>query len=224
MKFKKLMLVLTLTISIIFVIAIGTTYAYYNMSAGSISGTTGDIDTGLSVVFEGSNAFDFNAGVPIQFSDRWTKAANVRYNIYTNNMDFLDDVLDDEYDIYASIDFVNVDIDDALKVNDFKYYTNCHATSDGTYESSTGISNSGTGEDFSGQTFNSSKRLSILNIDSADFMAVALLRVLEDSTVSGYRIECVTYVWLEESGQNQNALMGKHFGANLEVNTMVKKR
>lgn len=230
MQFKKLMLVLTFTVSIIFVTVIGGTYAYYNISGGSISGTTGTIDTGISVVFSGSNTFDFNVGVPIQSSEILTKAAKVDYNIYTNDTDFLDEVSSDEFDVYVNIDFVDVDIDSELKTSDFKYRTICSPTYDGSLTvSNSDEINSGTGSDFNNQTFNSSKKLNILSMDNDILDAIATLHSNElqqnpSSTVGGYRAACTTYVWLEESGVNQNTLMGKHFGANVEVNTMVKKR
>ena len=230
MQFKKLILVLIFTISIIFVTAICGTYAYYNISGGSISGTTGTISTGISVVFSGSNTFDFNVGVPIQSSEVLAKAARVNYDIYANDVNFLDEVASDKFDIYVNVDFIDADIDDELKISDFKYRTICSPTYDGALTvSNSDEVNSGTGTDFNNQTFNSSKRLNILSMDNDIFDAIATLHSNEiqgnpTSTVRGYRVSCSTYIWLEESGVNQNTLMGKHFGANIEVNTYVKKR
>lgn len=204
MKFRKLMLVLTFTVSIIFVTVIGATYAYYNTSGGSVGGTTGTAGNAVNVVFNNSDYVDFNTGVPISSSDVTTKASKSTFTLTPNN------AIINDYDISVDVILSNIDIDNALKVSDFKYRLDC-------VHSVTGNSQtfSGTASSFTGNSYTIAS-LSTTNTGNNIFYI--------DTNANSQSYSCTLYLWLEESGVSQNTLMGKHFGANIEVNSMMKKR
>lgn len=204
MKFKKLMLVLTFTISIIFVTVIGATYAYYSTSGGSIGGTTGNVGTAINVVFNNSDYVDFNTGVPISSSDVENLASKTTFTLTPNN------AIINDYDISADIILSNIDIDNDLKVSDFKYRLEC-------IHSVTGNSQifNGTASSFTGNSYT----IASLSTTSSGNNIFYI-----DNNANSQNYNCTLYLWLEDSGVSQNSLMGKHFGANIEVSSMMKKR
>ena len=63
MKFRNLIFVLATAFSVIFVSMLGTSYAYYIATGGTtINVTTGNIDTGVAVVFNQSQYINVNTG------------------------------------------------------------------------------------------------------------------------------------------------------------------
>lgn len=204
MKFRKLMLVLTFTVSIIFVTVIGATYAYYNTSSGSIGGTTGNVGNPINVVFNNSDYVDFNVGVPISSSDVETKASKTTFTLTPNN------AIINDYDISADIMLSNIDIDNALKVSDFKYRLICTHSVTGNSQTF-----NGTGSSLNSNSYTIAS-LSTTNTGNDIFYI--------DTNANSQNYSCTLYLWLEESGVSQNTLMGKHFGANIVVSSMMKKR
>lgn len=204
MKFRKLMLVLTFTVSIIFATVIGATYAYYNTTSGSVGGTTGTAVNAINVVFNNSDYIDFNTGIPISSSDIETRASKMIFTLTPNN-----EIIND-YDISADIVLSNIDIDNVLKVSDFKYRLVCTHSVTGNSQ----IFN-GTASSFSGDSYTLAS-LSTTNNGNNIFYI--------DTNASSQNYNCTLYLWLEESGVSQNTLMGRHFGANIVVNSMAKKR
>ncbi len=204
MKFRKLMLVLTFTVSIIFVTVIGATYAYYSTSGGSIGGTTGNVGNPINVVFNNSDYVDFNTGIPISSSDVETKASKTTFTLTPNNA-----VIND-YDISVDIILSNIDIDNALKASDFKYRLKCTHSVTGNSQIFNGNGSS--------LTSNSYTIASLSTTNSGNNIFYI------DTNANSQSYSCTLYLWLEESGVSQNTLMGKHFGANIEVSSMMKKR
>ena len=64
MKFSKMIFVLTIAASAIFICMMGSSYAYYTATATDISVTTGTINNGISVVFTDNNAATKSIEVP----------------------------------------------------------------------------------------------------------------------------------------------------------------
>ena len=195
MKFKKIMLVLTLTVSIIFVTVMGATYAYYNITGGSINATTGDEDTSVSIVFNNSDYINLNTGIPISSNDVYKMASNTTFTLTPNN------AIINDYDISVDIILSNIEIDEELKNS-----------------SVTGNS----------QVFNGN----FASLMENNYLTIASLSTTEEGNNNFYvdpnynfqNYSCILYIWLEETGENQNYLMGKHFGANIEIYSMMKKR
>lgn len=198
------MLVLTFTISIIFVTVIGATYAYYNTSSGSVSGTTGSFNASLGVVFTNSDYINFNTGIPIAANEVTTKANTVTFTLTPSS------AVVSDYDATVNINFSNIDIDNNLKVNSFKHRLKCIHSITGTEQVFNGDASSFTGTSYT--------------IASLDSTASGNSTFHIDRNANSQSYSCTLYVWLEETNSNQNTLMGKHFGANIEISTMMKKR
>ena len=204
MQFRKLMLVLTFTVSIIFVTVIGATYAYYTISGGSLDITTSSDDSAASVVFNNSDYIDLNTGIPISSTDVETKASKTTFTITPTATAISD------YDIMVSIGLANISIDSELLVSAFKYRLVCASSVTGTEQIFNGNASSFTGENYT------IANLSTTGVGNNNFYV--------DANASNQNYSCSLYIWLEESGSNQNSLMNKHFGANVAVDSTLKKR
>ncbi len=214
MKFRKLMLVLTFVVTAVFVSVIGATYAYYVTASGNINLTTGSSDNVVGVVFNSDNYIDLNTGVPISPLEVEKYAGKSKFTL-TPNLEVYN-----KYDFDVVIGLSNIDIDDELKVKDFKYRLICNHKLiyvDGAVNYGESQVFNGTAKDFSGKTHEIA-RLSTTEIDEGRFS------IDSSSSVSSQMQECTFYVWLEENGSDQNNLMNKHFSSNITVSTITKKR
>ena len=204
MKFRKLMLVLTFTVSIIFVTVIGATYAYYYTSSGSVGGTAGNFNSSLGIVFNNSDHINFFTGIPISSSEIDTKANTTTFTLTPSN------VIISDYDVNVDINLSNIDIDNELKVNSFKYKLKCVHSITGNEQVFSGDASS-----FTNSSYTIASLSSTINGNNGFYI---------DRSANSQSYSCTFYVWLEETNSNQNTLMNKHFGANIEINSVVKKR
>lgn len=200
MKFRNLIFILAISFSAIFLSMLGTSYAYYVATGGTtINITTGNIDNGVSVVFAQSQYINVNTGIPIESSLVDTLSSKSIFTI-TPNSEFLTG-----YNTLVNINIVDISIDEALKVKDFKYKFSCN---DGTKST---VLSSGTGESFTDEVISSGKiELSSLNTANGTFNI--------NKTYT-----CTLSIWLEETGENQNDLMNKKFRGLIKVSTLFKK-
>lgn len=197
MKFRSLVLVLVIAFSAIFLGMIGTSYAYYAVSGGAnLNVTTGNVNTNMAVIFAQSQYINISSGIPIDDSQVDTLASSSVFTITPNP-----DVLIDNR-VAANISIVDIMIDEALKVSDFKYKLTC---SDG--NTSMDLSN-GTGENFTDEVIsNGSLNLGSLSTD--------------DNTLDISKIyTCDFRVWISETNKNQNHLMNKKFRGLIKVNSL----
>lgn len=200
MKFKKFIFVLVIT-SILAVAGMwGTSYAYYVSTNGTnFNVTTANVDTSLTVVFSQSEYMNMKTGVPISASDVDNYASKSVFTILPNN------TLLNGYQVAVNISLINIKIDDALKVSDFKYKLTC---SDGSTTTNLG---SGTGASFTSDVLkNNSLSLGSLSTSANTF------NVSKTYT-------CTLRVWLQDSGSSQNNLMNKSFSGLVKVGTAIKK-
>jgi len=199
MKFRSMILVLTIAFSVIFMSMIGTSYAYYVSTDGTmINATTSNIDTGVAVVFAQSQYINVNTGVPISESEVDTLASE---SIFTLNPD--NEVLSGA-DVAVNISIMDISIDNALKIEDFKYTLSCTSgNSTKTFD--------GTGEDFTNDV-----------IDSG-VLKLGTLSTSDGSFNINNNYTCILRVWLNETGENQNSLMNKKFRGLIKVNTLFRK-
>lgn len=195
MKFRNLIFVLTIAFSVIFVGMIGTSYAYYASDSGiNLNVTTPD--TGVAVVFEQSQYINVNTDVPLQSSVVDTLASKSIFSI-TPNVEYLS-----KYDTIINVSIINIEIDEALRISDFKYKFSCTgganhlelANSDGT--------------SFTDEVISSGK----LNLGT--------LSTTDGTLDINETYSCVLRVWLHETGRNQNHLMNKRFRGLIKVNTI----
>ena len=195
MKFKHMLFVLTVTTSIIFACMLGSSYAYYTLSNGTtVTATTGEFDANISVVFSESEYINLKSGVPINSTDVDKYASASKFTLIPDATKLRG------YDVAVKIAISNITIDTALKISDFKYDLKCN---DG---SSTTTIKSGTGADFT------STELEIGTLST------------QNSTFNVSKTyNCALRLWLQETGNNQNALMNKSFSGLIKVNSVYRK-
>lgn len=200
MKFKKFIFVLVIT-SILAVAGMwGTSYAYYVSTNGTnFNVTTANVDTSLTVVFSQSEYMNMKTGVPISTSDVDNYASKSVFTILPNN------TLLNGYQVAVNISLINIKIDDALKVSDFKYKLTC---SDGSTTTNLG---SGTGASFTSD---------VLKNDS---LSLGSLSTSANTFNASKTYTCTLRVWLQDSGSSQNNLMNKSFSGLVKVGTAIKK-
>lgn len=200
MKFKKFIFVLVIT-SILAVAGMwGTSYAYYVSTNGTnFNVTTANVDTSLTVVFSQSEYMNMKTGVPISASDVDNYASKSVFTILPNN------TLLNGYQVAVNISLINIKIDDALKVSDFKYKLTC---SDGGTTTNLG---SGTGASFTSD---------VLKNDS---LSLGSLSTSANTFNASKTYTCTLRVWLQDSGSSQNNLMNKSFSGLVKVGTAIKK-
>lgn len=202
MKFRNLIFVLAIAFSAIFASMIGTSYAYYVATGGtSIDVTTGNIDTGVAVIFEQSQYINVNTGVPINDTDVDTLAGA---SVFTINPDAT--ILADA-DVAINVSVIDLSIADALKVADFKYKLTCN---DGTTDIAMA---SGDGTSFTDDVL--TKGYLELGTLSTTVTGSKKLDITKTYT-------CTLRVWLQETGEDQNALMNKKFSGLIRVNTLFR--
>lgn len=200
MKFKKFIFVLVIT-SILAVAGMwGTSYAYYVSTNGTnFNVTTANVDTSLTVVFSQSEYMNMKTGVPISASDVDNYASKSVFTILPNN------TLLNGYQVAVNISLINIKIDDALKVSDFKYKLTC---SDGSTTTNLGR---GTGASFTSD---------VLKNDS---LSLGSLSTSANTFNASKTYTCTLRVWLQDSGSSQNNLMNKSFSGLVKVGTAIKK-
>lgn len=197
MKFRNMILVLTVAFSAIFVGMIGTSYAYYISTGGTtVNVTTGNIDTGVSVVFNQSQYINVNTGVPV--SDK-SLASSSSFSL-TPDKNILAGA-----EVAIKFSIVDLDIDSALRVADFKYEFTCD---DGTNLSTLA---SGDGTSITDEVVNSG------------YLDLGYLSTTDNSFNIDNIYTCGLKVWLMETNQNQNHLMNKNFSGLMRVNVLFKK-
>lgn len=200
MKFRNLIFILTIAFSAIFIGMMGTSYAYYFATGGvEFNVTTGNVDTGVSVVFAQSQYINVNTGIPINASEVDSLASKSVFTI-TPNVDVLTG-----YNAAVNVSIVDITIDEALRISDFKYKFSCSDDS-----TSTNLS-SGDGTSFTDDVISSST------------LSLGTLSTSNSTFNINKTYTCTFNVWLEETGENQNDLMNKKFRGLIKVNTVFKK-
>ena len=148
MEFKKLILILTIAISVIVISFMGVSYAWYSLSNSSTSFNTTTANTDITILYAQSEYVSVTTGIPISEADVPTKAGISRFTVNPgNNLS--------GYNVSISIDLTQIVIDPALKTNDFKIQL---------LENNVPIYN-GTGANISGSDL-TIKQLSNINVGS----------------------------------------------------------
>ena len=112
MSFKRMILIVSATMIVIILCLFGISYAYYSLNNAStqFQTTTGD---DVSVVYEQSQFINVDTGVPITSSEVNDKSSKSRFSVLAgNNLN--------GYQVAIQISLVDIVIDDALKISDFK--------------------------------------------------------------------------------------------------------
>ena len=190
--------VLVIATSIIFVGMIGSSYAYYTLTDTSIDITTGNVTNGFSIVFSDNNYVNVKTGVPLN-DDQVIESAKANIFSIIPNASALNG-----YDAYVNVSLINVKIDDALKVSDFKYSLICNDSN--SYESTIG---SGDGT----------------SLSTGTDVLLGGLNTINGSLNINTNYQCYFRVWIaNKADTSQNELMNKSFSALLKVNTIMRKQ
>lgn len=202
MSFRKMIFVLTITVSAIFLLMFGTSYAYYVSDADiNLDITTGDFDADVAVIFNQNQYINLNNAVPITEEEISDKASKSTFTLVPNKS-----VLEG-YDVSVTISLSNIAIDEELRAGDFRYNLSCN---DGSREFSLTPDNMGTGEDFTEEVIESGN-LVLGTISTDDLFNV-------NNTYA-----CTFAVYLLENQEDQNHLMNKNFSARLKINSSFRK-
>lgn len=137
MEFKKILIVLTITFTIILGIMMGVSYAWYSYSnaESNVSGST--INETPTTIFSQTEYIKSNYTTPIYDEDRYTYANK---NSFTITLD--KDIQD--YELAISIFLSNINMSEELKVPNYKY----ELLQDGVMVASGDFSNIGTSTTF----------------------------------------------------------------------------
>lgn len=108
MTFKRLILVLTITVSILIMSLLGVSYAWYSIGSTEFNVSTTDVPD-FSVIYAQSSYVSLKSAIPIQEEMSSKKAGISRFTITPNDKN-----------ISVVIKLINIQIDDALKNPDFK--------------------------------------------------------------------------------------------------------
>lgn len=200
MDFKKMLVVLTITISIIFTLLWGTSYAYYVSSGGTnLNVTTGDFDAGVAVVFTQSEYIDTLTGIPIAESDVATNASKTVFKLTP------DSTILNGYDVAVNVSLVDFSMASELRVDDFKYDLVCN---DGASDRTIG---SGTGAGITDEML------------ANKMIPLGTLTTSNNTFDINKNYSCSFRIWLQESGSDQNSLMNKNLTGRIHINSAFKK-
>lgn len=192
--FKRLLIILSFAVTVLIVILLGTSYAWYTFdnavtSFNNVQTFSDNIDT--AVVFTNSSNIGTTVGIPILSSDVEERSEKTTFTVTPST------TLSGR-EVAFQISLVNLKIDSALtSVSSLKY--SLLQTVDGT----TTTIKSG---NFSGVT--------------ADSLILTTTTVPSANLGKTYSYEF--RLWLQEDNSNQNALMGKKLNGYIKVNTAIR--
>lgn len=195
MTFKRLLIILSFAVTVLIVILLGTSYAWYTFDNAVTSfnnvGTFSD-NIEVAVVFTNDSNIGTTVGIPITTSEIEEKSEKTSFTITPST------ALAGR-SVAIQILLADLKIDSALtSVSSLKY--SLLQTVDGV----TTTVKSGT---FSGVTAGSLILLPSTSISDSDL---------------GKTYSYEFRLWLEEDNSNQNALMGKKLDGYIKVNTAIK--
>ncbi len=192
--FKRLLIILSFAVTVLIVILLGTSYAWYTFdnavtSFNNVQTFSDNIDT--AVVFTNSSNIGTTVGIPILASDVEERSEKTIFTVTPST------TLSGR-EVAFQISLIDLKIDSALTgVSSLKY--SLLQTVDGT----TTTIKSG---NFSGVT--------------ADSLILSTITAPEAKLGKTYSYEF--RLWLEEDNSNQNALMGKKLEGYIKVNTAIR--
>jgi len=189
MEFRKIIILLSVTVSIMLGVLLGASYGWYayKNAESTILGST--IKEAPMVVFAQTENIVVKQNMPIYDEDKYQYANKNSFTITLGeNLQ--------TYETGIEIILNNIIIDDALKIENYKYEL---------LENKKTIA---TG-DFSTIGENTSIKL----------MPMTIMAPLNYPYTYVYEL----YIWLSEDKTNQNELMNKQFSAVINVNSAIKK-
>ena len=184
-----MIILLSVTISIMFGVLLGISYGWYAYSNAESNISANTIKEAPTIVFAQTEYITSTQNMPIYDEDRYR---------YANKNSFTVTLGENikEYETGIEIALENINIEDELRITNYKYelLQNKKIISSG---------------DFSTLGENKSIKLLPMTIMSPNSYP--------------YTYVYEFYVWLSEDERNQNNLMNKKFGAKINVTSAVKK-
>ena len=113
MNYKKIMIILIITVIVVFAGVMGFSYAWYSLSNASTDFNVTTNNTDIAVTYAQSEYVNIATGVPIEESEVADKAGKSTFSVTA-------EASLTGYQVAIEIALTNVEIADALKVDDFK--------------------------------------------------------------------------------------------------------
>ena len=189
MEFKKMIILLSVTVSIMIGVLLGVSYGWYayKNAESNVSGRT--IKETPSIVFSQTEYIKASQNMPIFDDDRYRYANKNSFTVTLGeNLK--------NYETGLEITLNNINIDNELKIENYKY------------------------ELLENKKIINSGNFSTLG-DSTSIKLLPMKIMEPDNYPYTYAYEL--YIWLSEDETNQNYLMDKKFGAKIDVNSAIKK-
>ena len=190
MEFKRLIIVLCITLIITFSSMLGASYAWYAYENAEISLFGSTIKEAPTVIFSQTEYISSSINTPIYDKDK-ENFANVNAFTITFGTNL------EKYETAISIVLDEIYIDEALKIENYKYelVQNNETIASG---------------NFSGLGTNQEMVL----------LPNTIMEIANYPETYTYEL----YIWLSEDGTNQNHLMNKNFSGRIIINSALKKR
>ena len=193
MTFRKLIIILSVTVVAILLVLLGTSYAWYTFTNASTpfnNVQTSNYDTDLAVVFSNTDNINTVVGIPIRESDAEELADKTLFSI-TPKAENLSGK-----EVAYEISVVNLNVASELKATDSLKYSLIEIVGEEKRTVATG-------------NFKNAS-------DSISIMPMTQMSDFNKTYSYEFRI------WLEETDANQNSLMGKALSGKIKVSTIIR--
>lgn len=187
MEFKRMIVILVVAVTVIIVCLFGVSYAYYSLSNASTDFSTTVSNDDVYVVYAQSEYISTTTGIPIKADEVASKASASKFSALADSTKFAG------YEVALEVSLVDVSLDSALQVSDFKIQILENGS----------VINTLTGADIGNNSKVVLKKLSKITV----------------GTTYNYEVR----VWIQESGSSQNAMMGKSFSGRIQISSSMKK-
>lgn len=195
MSFKRLLIVLTFAVTMVTTMLLGTSYAWYQFdnAVTTFSGVeTFENIDGLAIIFTNKEDISTNVGIPILASEVAERSEKTKFTITPSSS------LLSGKEVAFQISLVDLEIDSALtSVTDLKYSL---------------LETIGTGS----TTTIASGNFNNFTDDTLVLKAMTKITTFDVEYSYEFRL------WLEETGGDQNNLMGKSITGRIKVSSVVR--
>lgn len=113
MTFKKMILILSIAVTILIVGLLGVSYAWYSLSNSSTKFNATTANPNITVIYAQSQFISVSTGIPILEADVEQKSSKSKFTALANEEL-------SGYNVSLGIELSQINIDDELKVDDFK--------------------------------------------------------------------------------------------------------
>lgn len=187
MEFKKMIVIISIALTVIMVCLFGVSYAYYSLSNASTEFNTTVANDDIYVLYAQSEYISTTTGIPIKADEVAIKASSSKFSALADSTKF------SGYEVALEVSLVDVFLDSALRVADFKVQL---------------LENGSVVKTVTGADIGSNSEVVLKNLSR-----------IEVGTTYNYEVR----VWIQDSGVSQNAMMGKSFTGRIQISSSMKK-